>query len=337
MKKAVRVFLTDLIDYAGLFPPAKLPMEEAVRTYLHERETSPYQAMLGKFVCPTARLQEVLSGTNSALWDRPLPVNALGSPSTQASDLVEVIEADLKSIEAYCWALLGRTPPPPPIDPDDEENDALLPALCDLGGVHAYEFALPKDLPSDDFIQISQRLVESLKRTGLQAFIEVPLSARWESDIASVCQCISRTPTFGMKLRCGGLTPEAFPSDVQIASFIDCCRTHRVPWKATAGLHHPCRHWDASLQVWHHGFLNVFGAGILAWTNPLQVGDIAGILADRTAQHFRFEPDCFAWKDWSCSAGQVVLARDDFATAFGSCSFTEPCQDLIAMGMLGSP
>src|SRR5450631_3594907 len=92
-----------------------------------------------------------------------------------------------------------------------------------------------------------------------------------------------------------------FPSDDQIAFFIAQCRDCGIPWKATAGLHHPRRHWDASLSVWHHGFLNVFGAGLLAVTNPLTEGDIVEILSDRNGLHFRFEPDHFAWKAWMCS------------------------------------
>ena len=54
---ALPALLDSLIDYAGLFPPAKLPMADAVRNhaaYLHGRQA----AMLGRFILPAARIAE---------------------------------------------------------------------------------------------------------------------------------------------------------------------------------------------------------------------------------------------------------------------------------------
>jgi hypothetical protein len=55
---SLRVLLANLIDYAGLFPPAALPMEEAVRNYARYRE-GEHAWMLGKFVVPRASADEV--------------------------------------------------------------------------------------------------------------------------------------------------------------------------------------------------------------------------------------------------------------------------------------
>ena len=76
---------------------------------------------------------------------------------------------------------------------------------------------------------------------------------------------------------------------------------------------------------------------MLAATNPLTYEDIVAILADREAQHFRFEEERMSWKDWSCTTAQIVEARAAFATSFGSCSFDEPCEDLKAMGLISEP
>ncbi len=54
---ALHALLDSLIDYAGLFPPAKLPMADAVRnhaTYLG----GSHAAKLGRFILPAARLAE---------------------------------------------------------------------------------------------------------------------------------------------------------------------------------------------------------------------------------------------------------------------------------------
>src|SRR5713101_4042837 len=61
MHACVRVLLNRILDYAGLFPPAKLPLEDALRTYLRYRKESPHRWMLGRFVCPTARLPDLLT------------------------------------------------------------------------------------------------------------------------------------------------------------------------------------------------------------------------------------------------------------------------------------
>ncbi|PYQ31882.1 MAG: hypothetical protein DMF56_01925 [Acidobacteria bacterium] len=58
MTKSLHVFLDHLIDYAGLFPPAALSMDDAVRNYAHYRD-GEYAFALGPFVVPKDRVDEV--------------------------------------------------------------------------------------------------------------------------------------------------------------------------------------------------------------------------------------------------------------------------------------
>ena len=53
----MRSLLADLIDYAGLFPPAKLDMGPAVETY-NRCKMGEHEWMLGRFVVPLARIAE---------------------------------------------------------------------------------------------------------------------------------------------------------------------------------------------------------------------------------------------------------------------------------------
>lgn len=57
MKAPLRAVLAERIDYAGLFPPAGLPMEQAVANYASYRASGDAWA-LGRFVVPAARLAE---------------------------------------------------------------------------------------------------------------------------------------------------------------------------------------------------------------------------------------------------------------------------------------
>lgn len=75
--KSMRVLLGRLIDYAGLFPPAALTMQDAVRNYARYRDGDHAWA-LGRFVVPAARAKEVPSD---------LLLSILGVDEIKAEDL----------------------------------------------------------------------------------------------------------------------------------------------------------------------------------------------------------------------------------------------------------
>ena len=71
---SLRALLSGLIDYAGLFPPAGLPLREVVRNYGEYRRSEACWA-LGRLVVPAARLDELLTllSVHGDRW----PVSAL--------------------------------------------------------------------------------------------------------------------------------------------------------------------------------------------------------------------------------------------------------------------
>lgn len=60
MYTALRESLRGALDYAGLFPPASIPLEQAISNYAAYRE-SEHRDFLGSFVCPGTRLAEMES------------------------------------------------------------------------------------------------------------------------------------------------------------------------------------------------------------------------------------------------------------------------------------
>jgi hypothetical protein len=138
------------------------------------------------------------------------------------------------------------------------------------------------------------------------------------------------------KLRTGGVKPEAIPSLQEVAAFIVACAERRLPFKATAGLHHPIRSvhpltYEAGApRAMMHGFLNVFMAAAFAWHGE---HGIEPVLAETDAKAFRFDGRAH-WRDRSLDAEQIRDARQRFAHSFGSCSFDEPVHDLEALGLL---
>lgn len=119
----------------------------------------------------------------------------------------------------------------------------------------------------------------------------------------------------------------ATPSAESLAEFLCAAAARRLPFKATAGLHHPIR------TSTMHGFLNVFAGATLAWLGMDRI-KLTNLLNETDPQAFDFQNDGLRWRDWRASTGEVARARREFAHSFGSCSFEEPIDDLRALGLM---
>lgn len=168
----------------------------------------------------------------------------------------------------------------------------------------------------------TKAVVESAKPT----YCEVPID---QLDTVKVAGNFA-------KIRTGGVTATAIPSIVSVAAFITSCAMRKLPFKATAGLHHAIRGEYALTYAADaprgtmHGFLNVLLAAAFAWYG---VADPAAILAETDPGTFRFD-DCVHWRQHSLDAAAIAVARRDFIHSFGSCSFVEPIQELQQLGLL---
>jgi hypothetical protein len=253
-------------------------------------------------------LQELLRLTPQA-EAALLSVTALGQQSASAHDFLPQLEADIKAIR------------------DARQFWTQEPFI------ETMEFALPKDTAIEPLLAHMPLVEDRLNEANLRGFIEIPFAASWSDDVEKVSAAVANRQ-LGLKLRCGGATADAFPMPHQVAFFIDRCLKANLPWKATAGLHHPRDTWDAALQVWHRGFINVFAAGVFACIHSLDESTLLEIVKTGVMSQFRFDEEKLTWKKWSVTSGQIAKARANFATSFGSCSFDEPCEDLIAMGLL---
>jgi hypothetical protein len=141
------------------------------------------------------------------------------------------------------------------------------------------------------------------------------------------------------KIRTGGLTPDAIPSTAMLTTFLCEATTRRLPFKATAGLHHPLRaqhrltYAADSPSAVMHGFLNVFIAAAFAW-HGMEPAAVQDILEESRPDAFEFLTDELRWNGRSLTTAQIESARRDFAHSFGSCSFEEPISALRELGLL---
>jgi hypothetical protein len=120
----------------------------------------------------------------------------------------------------------------------------------------------------------------------------------------------------GAKVRCGGVT---VPSPEELGGFVRSCRERGIRFKATAGLHHAVR------TKSEHGFLNLLAAVVF--------GHEEDALAESDEDAFLLDEDAFAWRHRSAGADELAAARGRFS-GIGSCSFTEPVEELERLGML---
>jgi hypothetical protein len=296
---AARALLAGLVDYAGLFPPAALPMDAAVAEYARGHR-SPEAWMLGRFVVPAGRLAELSLARGAR---RPEP--GVGEPWRISALLGPDVRGEWALVTAFNASSAGRA-----------VVDAVELKAASAAEAEAALAALPP---------------------GLAAFVEVPLDGDLDAILA-----VLRSRGARAKARTGGVVPEAIPAPADVARFIAACARAGVPWKATAGLHHPVRAEHALTYVEDgpravtHGFLNVFAAGALARAGA-SASDLEALLREGDPSALRFGRDALAWRHLRASTDEVREARRSFATSFGSCSFAEPVAGLRELGVLGGP
>jgi len=159
----------------------------------------------------------------------------------------------------------------------------------------------------------------------------------------------------GAKIRTGGVEADQFPTLEKVAGWIARCAGAGVPFKATAGLHHPFRHYSDDVGTRMHGFVNVFLAAALANRDRHQAAidrsdglakpgtalkqwhtaeALQELLADESVGSFSAELGSLGWREDRVTVEEIRAARANLAISFGSCSFIEPIEDLQAAGML---
>jgi hypothetical protein len=304
MNHSLRDLLLGLIDYAGLFPPAALDMSTAAREYAEYRE-SEYRWALGRFVIPVARLDEFEKAAEGVLPDRVGEGNDLWRLSALGGG---DLSFDLNRIDEF------------------NQKHSMLDSSAGVAIIDTIE--IKAERPAD--IENAMRLMPA----KLTPYFEIPISDDPSELIKKIVEIEARA-----KVRTGGVTADAFPSSFNLSRFIKICAEDDVPFKATAGLHHPLRSVNKltyapdSESAMMHGSLNVFLAAAFAQSG-MDVDRLVELLEEKSPEAFQFDSGGVTWRDEMVVRGQLRNARSLLAIAFGSCSFEEPIEDLKKIGLL---
>ena len=281
-------FLENIIDYAGIFPPATLAAAPALANYRSYRSGSESWILgslawscstlseLGQLLTPNDEIELALIGRPSTNWE-----------TWQDARLQDVEDVNL---------LLEKAP-----------NVAAA----------TYESRI------DDLSRITE-VLNSLRSLGTETdiYIELP----WDQPIDDALAEIATAEWARVKFRTGGKTKDAYPTPVQLASVLKQCIDLEIEFKLTAGLHEPIAHIDKTNGAFAHGFLNVLMATSAAYQDDASVDEIATILESSEPSLWSLKKG-LSFEGKLLSADDLDNARSFFGS-FGSCSVTEPLEGL---------
>jgi len=259
---------------------------------------SPDRWALGRFVVPAARLAEFGEAAH-AVGLLPAPAdNPVRISALAAADL----PAGLAEIEIFAreWGPTGARV-------EAIEGRATTPA--EAGRVAA---SMP---------------------TSLEGWVEVPLGQPPAALIDAVLSG-GALP----KVRTGGTSPELVPDPDAVLAFLVETVGRGIPFKATAGLHHPLRgeypytYEPDSPRGPMFGYLNLMLATAFLRAG-LSAADARAILLETDPAAFEVDTAGLAWRGHRLEVDALVSSRQSGMRAFGSCSFREPMGEILSLGI----
>ncbi|MCA2959874.1 MAG: glycosyltransferase [Silvanigrellales bacterium] len=327
---AIDALTKGFIDFAGLFPPAKLPLAEALAAFDAAR-SHPYGSFLARFVLPAARASEA-----SDLLIAPF-AHARGlQPKARPSWRFSLLLKGAETAEAFFAGLA----------PELEAAAGLVRRSGGVATVDSIECLVPADaLASPALTEGFARVVlEALGKVfpGAHTAFEIP----WDVPMGGALAALAKVEGARAKFRTGGLGPSNVPSVDAVCDALVVCKSLRLPCKFTAGLHEPVRHFDGSVGAPLHGFLNLFLAAAFLSQKGWDRGKALSLVASETESDFTLvkasdanslDAESIAFRGEILTTRELLRTRETVALSFGSCSFLEPVEGLVRMGFLPPP
>lgn len=311
----LRLLMSDLIDYAGLFPPARLSLEDAADRYARYSQGDDAW-MLGRFIIPASGLGDLEKRNDFFDAERRPRLSVILKSEDESGNVLDNLRTGVGLVARFSDGRAGRA-----------QIDSL-------------EMPWPTGIDERDDIRSVVSEIRSLVDHTLDRRVRIFVETSWKQESAELLSDVALALAaenhdrlaFGLKLRSGGLTPDLVPGVDELSAFIRTAHRAGVPFKATAGLHHPVRNEDTHVGATMFGFMNVFVGAMLVNAGSIEPDSLADVLTEDDASSFSFD-DGIAWRDHRMSQGEIRAGRA-FAVSFGSCSFDEPRDDLRSLGLL---
>lgn len=284
---SARAFLSGIIDYAGLFPPARLRMDDAVREYARYRQSSDND-LLGRFILPSSRLAEFSSASRSFL-------SGDGSEGWRVSAIVSAgNEADIDSISEFNAESLGVL-----VDAIEMpvHSEAEVEWAADQFGKSFALFLEPPLMPDCSALlkSISESGASAKLRTGGVVPSAIPPAA---AVLRFIDTCVTLNLPFkataGLHHAIRGRYPLTYESDAPAGSMF--------------------------------GYLNVFLAAVFRRAG-LPERALLELLREEDPSSITFDEAGVSWRGNRADLQCLADTRRSLAVSFGSCSFSEPVNE----------
>ena len=294
---AAVMLLEHTIDFAGLFPPAKQTMSEAVATYAKAR-AHPDAWMLERFVLRATELKAFEESAHPHLPRAEDEALAALGPGASRRGRAGRRCGSSGTVQRSACRPIGR--------------------LC-----HCRVVEIKGDSPAS--------IEAALNHMPDEVFPFFELD--WRGDIRGTLATIVGGDA-GVKLRTGGLAAEDFPTLEATAKFLLDAASAEVPLKGTAGMHWPLRApSDVVEGATAHGFLNFLTAAAVAHLRDCDDSDLIPIL-QASADDFEFSGTLVRVDDWELEDFEIAEARQRFVISWGCCSFDDPRSGLRKLGLM---
>lgn len=295
MLASIKTLFSSIVDYAGLFPPAKLAMEEAIANYARYQKAC-HHWMLGNFVIPVSRINEFeqlllklpIEGSETINWR----LSVIISPE------VELAIAKIQALNDHPKIAIASLEFPPLSLSEIDQVFPYLPADIETF------FEIPYSGDFKSYLTLLQRPGTSAKiRTG-------GLSAEAFPTISQLCHFI---------FAC---------AEAQVAFKATAGLHHPLPGK------YPLTYEPDSPNAMMHGFVNVAVLAALVYWQKVTAQEALVVLQESDIESFQVSADTIVWKDYRLDIWELQKARQSFFRCFGSCSFQEPIESLKNLKLL---
>jgi len=289
---AVTAAFAGLFDYAGLFPPAGLPLEAVCQRYGSYR-AGRHAWMLGRLIVPAERLDEAESAAakGGATVEGAWPISVLvGTPEHGAAFVEDIAERRRRS-----WCL-------------------RIEAIEAMAATELEIQTLAAQWPDGDrFVEVPYdrdpaALMASLSAHGLGAKLRAGgISSDRFPTSAEAARFLVRAREANVAVKATAGLHHAVRGDYRLTY---------IPDSETGTM---------------HGFVNLVLAAALLMAGRIDQDLVDACLDDDRAEAFKISGRAGSWLNGVVTYGEIAHARQALLRSVGSCSFEEPVAEIDAL------
>jgi hypothetical protein len=292
--RSLHALVNGLVDYAGLFPPAALTMQDAVVKYAAYGRT-PESWLLGRLVVPIARLEETADAAAPHL-------NAREEPWRLAVTLGDNVSDSAHRVTSFNATHAGRLVV--------DVVEAKISTTADIERVARAVGQLATVYLETPVAGDPRKLLSAVRDAGARAKVRTGgVTPDAFPTASALARFIVHCAELGLAFKATAGLHHPIRSD------------YRLTYEG------------GSPHATMFGFLNVFAAAVFA-RSGMQETALVRVLDESDVSAFRFDGEALHWRGRSLALERIVEARAAFAISFGSCSFREPVADLQQLRLL---